>query len=94
MYDDFREGSKDPNALIRPSAATAAACDSRLVILRSHIFGSFSPADHSGRTSYTGVTQVRVYTDASREGFCGFCHCFFFTLYLTVQWAALPMAVL
>jgi hypothetical protein len=34
MYDDFREGSKDPNALIRPSAATVAACERWLVILR------------------------------------------------------------
>jgi hypothetical protein len=58
MYDDFREGCKDSNALIRPSAATAAACDRWLVILQSRIFGSFSPADHSGRTARRGLTSA------------------------------------
>jgi hypothetical protein len=37
---------------------------------------------------------VRVYTDASWEGLCSFCHGFFFKLGLTACWAALLMAVL
>jgi hypothetical protein len=37
---------------------------------------------------------VRVYTDASREGLCGFCPDLYFAIALTPRWAALPMAVL
>jgi hypothetical protein len=58
MYADFLEGCKEPNALIRPSASTIATCGLWLEILCTRIFGSFSPACHSGRTSYTSVTQV------------------------------------
>jgi hypothetical protein len=35
MYADFREGSKDPNALIRASASTIAPCSSWLENLRT-----------------------------------------------------------
>jgi hypothetical protein len=38
-------------------------------------------------------TQVSVYTDASEEGLCGFCHCHYFRVNLTAEWAVLPMPV-
>jgi hypothetical protein len=90
MYADFREGSKEPNALIRPSPATIAACKRWLVILRTRICGSFTPELRSGRTVFRGPTQVTVYTDASEEGLCGFCHGYYFKLCLSRQWAAPP----
>jgi hypothetical protein len=86
MYSDFREGSKDPNALIRASPATIAACGC--------ICGSFSPEHRCGHTSFTRQTQVSIYTDASEEGLCCFCHGHYFKVGLSLRWATLPMAVL
>jgi hypothetical protein len=77
MCADFWEGCKEQNALIRPSASTVTVCGRWLGILRTRIFCSFSPACYTGRASYAGATQVRVYTDASEEGLCGYCHCFY-----------------
>jgi hypothetical protein len=94
MYADIREGNMDPNALIRASPSTIAACGRWLEILRTRVCGSFAPEHRSGRTSFVGPTQVCVYTDASEEGLCGFCHGYFFKVRLSRRWAALPMAVL
>jgi hypothetical protein len=35
-----------------------------------------------------------LYTDASEEGLCGFCHGHYFRIELTPEWAVLPMPVL
>jgi hypothetical protein len=94
MYADFREGSKDPNALIRASPSTIAVCGRWLEILCTRICWSFAPEHHSSRTSFVRPTQVSIYTDASEEGLWGFCHCYYFKVSLSQRWAALPMAVL
>jgi hypothetical protein len=37
---------------------------------------------------------VSIYTDASEEGLCGFCHRYYFKVHLSQRWATLQMAVL
>jgi hypothetical protein len=94
MYVDFWEGSKDPNALVRASPSTIEACERWLEILRTQVYGSFAPENHSGSTSYVSPVEVSVYIGASKEGLCGFCHGYYFKVDLMPRWTALPMAVL
>jgi hypothetical protein len=94
LYSQYRKGGLDPNAVLEIGNKTRAVCERWLEVLRSEICSSFSPAIHSGRTLHSGPTQVSLYTDAFKEGLCGFCHCYYFKLDLTPARTTLPTLVL
>jgi hypothetical protein len=64
------------------------------VRLRSEVCGAFSPSARGKQARWLSQTQVSVYTDASEEGLCCFCHGHYFRINLTPEWAVLPMPLL
>jgi hypothetical protein len=94
LFSQYKEGNLEPNDPLVLNDRTRAACGRWLERLRSEVCGSFSPAARGEQARYLGPTQVSIYTDASEEGLCGFCHGHYFWLDLTAEWAVLPMPVL
>jgi hypothetical protein len=94
LFNQYKEGGLEPNEPLVLNDRTRAACERWLVRLRSKVCGAFSPSAQGEQARYLCPTQVSVYTDASEEGLCGFCHGHYFRVDLTPEWAVLPMPVL
>jgi hypothetical protein len=94
LFSQYKEGNLEPNDPLVFNDRTRAACELWLTRLRSEVCGAFSPSTRGEQARYLGPTQVSVYTDASEEGLCGFCHSHYFRIDLTAEWAVLPMPVL
>jgi hypothetical protein len=94
FFSQYKEGCLEPNEPLVLNDRTRAACERWLVRLLSEVCGAFSPSARGEQARYLGPTQASVYTDASEEGLCGFCHGHYFRIDLTPEWAVLPMPML
>jgi hypothetical protein len=94
LFNQYNEGDLEPNEPLVLNDRIHAVCERWLVRLRSEVCGAFSLSARGEQARYLGLTQASVYTDASEEGLCGFCHGHYFRVDLTPEWAVLPMPVL
>jgi hypothetical protein len=94
LFNQHKEGNLESNDPLVLNDRTRAACERWLGRLRSEVYCSFLPSARGEQARYLGPTQVSVYTDASEEGLCGFCHGHYFRIDLIAEWAALPMPVI
>jgi hypothetical protein len=94
LFSQYKAGGLEPNEPLVLNDRTRVVCERWLVRLRSEVCCAFSLSARGEQARWLGPTQVSVYTDASEEGLCGFCHCHYFRIDLTPEWPVLPMPVL